>query len=335
MQRIAIIGTGWFGCHIACALMREGYSVRLFERTDRIFSGASGNNQNRLHLGYHYPRSAQTRKEIRLTHDRFASVYPTKEVQSNLFAVASDSWIDLKSYLSIMRGENLPIDQYPASQLGIYNVENDTVLMTKERVIDTVAASNIFAEKLSGLIAFNSVVEPFNSNLEVVVEECVFDACIDCTSGELSFNKQIFFEPAVMAEYEGPKEHFALTVMDGYYPCLYPTATPGRWRVSHVMHTARGVFDKASEARKALSQLDTIEVTRQMTEAMNYFYPSFSKKFTPAFNLAKAVRTKLKNNNASREFCYAIDNRIMRIFSGKICSVFLAEEAVDKWLKTL
>ena len=60
-MKIAIIGAGWFGCHIGHELLKEGHKVTIFEREKELFNGASGNNQNRLHLGYHYPRSNLTR----------------------------------------------------------------------------------------------------------------------------------------------------------------------------------------------------------------------------------------------------------------------------------
>ena len=59
-MKICVIGAGWFGCHIATKLIDEGHSVKIFEKNKKIFSNASGNNQNRLHQGFHYPRSRKT-----------------------------------------------------------------------------------------------------------------------------------------------------------------------------------------------------------------------------------------------------------------------------------
>ena len=59
-KKIAVIGAGWFGCFIANNLIEKGYKVDVYEKENDIFSNASGNNQNRLHLGFHYPRSKKT-----------------------------------------------------------------------------------------------------------------------------------------------------------------------------------------------------------------------------------------------------------------------------------
>ena len=60
-MKIAIIGAGWMGAHISNVLNQKGYNVNLYESKSKIFSGMSGYNTNRLHMGYHYPRSQITR----------------------------------------------------------------------------------------------------------------------------------------------------------------------------------------------------------------------------------------------------------------------------------
>ncbi|AXS40727.1 FAD-dependent oxidoreductase [Breoghania sp. L-A4] len=50
-----VIGGGIFGCLSAIELSKLGLSVKLLERESSLMQGATLNNQNRLHLGYHYP----------------------------------------------------------------------------------------------------------------------------------------------------------------------------------------------------------------------------------------------------------------------------------------
>ena len=49
--KIAIIGAGWFGCHIGYKLKKKNFNIQIFEKGKDIFENASGNNTNRLHLG--------------------------------------------------------------------------------------------------------------------------------------------------------------------------------------------------------------------------------------------------------------------------------------------
>ena len=64
-MKIRVLGGGFYGCHIALSLIRDGHIVELHEVADRLFSGASGNIPARLHCGAHYPRSKLTRDACR------------------------------------------------------------------------------------------------------------------------------------------------------------------------------------------------------------------------------------------------------------------------------
>ena len=67
---VAVIGGGIFGAEVALAAASLGLSVKIFEAKDSIMAGASKNNQNRLHLGFHYPRDLETgRQSIRGFYD--------------------------------------------------------------------------------------------------------------------------------------------------------------------------------------------------------------------------------------------------------------------------
>ena len=62
-KKIAIIGGGLFGITSYITLKRKGYDCALFERKKDLLLGASTNNLNRVHFGYHYPRDDQTAKQ--------------------------------------------------------------------------------------------------------------------------------------------------------------------------------------------------------------------------------------------------------------------------------
>ena len=74
MKRIAIVGSGFFGLSLAIKLSKK-FSVEVFEKKDAILSGASKANQLRYHLGYHYPRSFKTLKEVQNMHRSFEKFF--------------------------------------------------------------------------------------------------------------------------------------------------------------------------------------------------------------------------------------------------------------------
>ena len=91
-MNIAIIGAGWFGCLIADELLKRNYKVRIFERENEIFNNASGNNQNRLHLGFHYPRSKKTILQSKKGFEEFKKNLGRfcKEIPKNFYFISKD-----------------------------------------------------------------------------------------------------------------------------------------------------------------------------------------------------------------------------------------------------
>ena len=75
-MKVAVIGAGWMGAHISNVLNIKGYDVKIFESKKKIFLGMSGHNTNRLHMGYHYPRSLITRKQSINGYNKFIKEYP-------------------------------------------------------------------------------------------------------------------------------------------------------------------------------------------------------------------------------------------------------------------
>jgi L-2-hydroxyglutarate oxidase LhgO len=98
---IAIIGAGWFGCHIGYKLLQKNFKVKIFEKEKDIFLNASGNNTNRLHLGFHYPRSFLTRKMSYEGYKKFIKQYPnlSKTLKNNIYVIAKSKLNKMNSDL--------------------------------------------------------------------------------------------------------------------------------------------------------------------------------------------------------------------------------------------
>ena len=109
---LAVLGGGIYGCHfanvfkMACekvsSLKNETISAKIviYEKDDALFSQASGKNSFRIHKGFHYPRSGDTRRMCYHDHNKFKSLYPQffqtlddedmTPTFSKVFAVAKD-----------------------------------------------------------------------------------------------------------------------------------------------------------------------------------------------------------------------------------------------------
>lgn len=42
-KKVAIIGAGWYGCHLAKVLSEQGFDVTLYEKNGEILNEISGN----------------------------------------------------------------------------------------------------------------------------------------------------------------------------------------------------------------------------------------------------------------------------------------------------
>lgn len=94
MSRIAIIGLGWYGAHLACELKKMGHEVVAYEANPRIFSSVSGNYGIRTHVGTHYPRSKETRRSCAEDLKPFLELYP-ELANTNRFSLYAHGKVDI------------------------------------------------------------------------------------------------------------------------------------------------------------------------------------------------------------------------------------------------
>jgi len=123
---IAVVGGGWYGSHIALVLKERGFIVTLFERGSRLFEGASGKNQFRLHAGFHYPRSFRTRSQIQSGLKEFNARLPqfVKKLDKCIYCISnSSSFLDFGTFTSIFDAENVAYERIHPQTFGITNVE--------------------------------------------------------------------------------------------------------------------------------------------------------------------------------------------------------------------
>ena len=105
-KRIKIIGAGLFGCAIAYELQRVGHDIIIIEQDNDIMQRASKANHNRLHLGYHYPRSIETAEQSLDGLISFLTNYRKAIVSHfpNYYMIAKDnSHVSAKEYIKFCK----------------------------------------------------------------------------------------------------------------------------------------------------------------------------------------------------------------------------------------
>ncbi|KAA9135540.1 FAD-dependent oxidoreductase [Microbacterium caowuchunii] len=251
-MRVAILGAGFFGFHIAHQLERRypGIEVEIFEKDARPLRGAGTHNQCRLHMGFHYPRSGYTIYQSIMGFDRFVAEYGEflSDVGDNLYAVRHDGLVSVEAYLAVMDAFHLRYETVPVSPDLFRDPDGiGVVLRVPERSIDVQSVR----ERLAGRVAAR------------LHTWCRIDE-IDAARGMLRSGSQLFgpFDYIVNASYTDPNLglpenlHFAIkweltalvlattslapdaavTIMDGEYVSVYP-AYGGMHTLSSVAHT--------------------------------------------------------------------------------------------------
>lgn len=332
-MRVKVLGGGWYGCHIASTLKNSGYEVELHERADRLFSGASGGNPARLHLGFHYPRSGLTRAACQETHKPFMRKYGflTKAIPTNIYAVAQDaSKVDFRTYVKVLRGEVEFIELEQPQDFGLANVEG--ALLTGERHILINAVRKFFTATLDGLVRYNS--PPADAELD----DPAFDWTIDCTFCARVPVRVERYEPCVTGLLEGPIDR-AVTIMDGPFPSLYPwDEAEGLCSITSAEWTPIAKVATYAQARELLDNTSSDEVwlrIEEMRSDLRRYWPASWDLYKPR-DYRLSIRAMPQSGAAARLVEVEQSSpRTLHVRAGKIDAVFLAEDLIRERLQCL
>lgn len=327
-MKIAIIGGGWVGCHLAAKLFRE-HDVSIYEKNKQLFQETSFKNQNRLHLGYHYARSFKTRELCKNTFERFLSEYSflVKNVPNNWYCVENNkSVIDYGTYLQIFKGQ----DHYEVPNI-FKNVEG--VLNTNEKQIDFEAAHHFFNYELGELHIRDEVDK---AKLKSLSKR--YDLVIDCTNNHLEHNNKVnsFYESAVSYLYKKiNKTPFdAITMVDGAFFSIYPYKND-LYTVTDVEFTPLKRFKKCSQIQKYNESICKNNFLRnnsiKIEKKIKKYYPEFLDCFE--YNgYYLSTKSKIISGSDHRYPIIIPENNVIHCFTGKIQGIYIIEDYINSYI---
>lgn len=316
MAKIAIIGGGWVGCHLATKLNPD-HKVQLFEKEKRLFTKASYNNQNRLHIGYHYPRNFKTRELCRTTYGTFMSEYGmfTNEVRRNYYCISNYSNIDFATYQQIFHGFDFEVVSSP-----LQNIEG--CINTKERYIDFYSLELYFNSKLKQ----NFIQKEIESTEEIKDQ---YDYVIDCTNNFLKPNTNSFYELTATLLYKRKNNcpFDALTLVDGNFFSIYPYKV-GIYTLTDVEHTPIKTFSSSKEAENFELTEDHIkQIQFNMEKKVGSYYKNFLSDFEYV-GFFRSIKSKFYNNSANRYPIIEQNENVISCYTGKIQGIYPIENLI-------
>lgn len=328
-MRIRVLGAGFYGCHIATALLKAGHDVEVHEKAQHIFAGASGGIPARLHIGPHYPRSRLTRAFCQEHMSAFMAAYGhmTRGVPVNLYAVAEhDSLIDFAGYVQVLRGEIEFITVAKPEEFGLRNVEG--AIQCGERHIVTRLARAHFERELAGRVRFGVTTQ--------CVDDPGWDATVDatfCANDSAGIDR---YEPCVTALLEGPTEK-AVTIVDGAFGSVYPFDED--MGLSSLTSAKFTPFSKEcrtwAEARALLDSLNVATVKARgeaMLEQMAHFWPAVRAQYRIVDHRLSIRAMPRSGADARLVDVVRVGERALRIRAGKIDAILHAEQVVREMI---
>jgi hypothetical protein len=339
---IVIIGSGWYGCHIA-KLLQTDYNVTMIEQKSEIFDNSSYYNQNRLHLGFHYSRDYNTRSLCKNNYEIFKKHYGDciDDISNNYYMISKDSLLDYQTYENIFKYEAFDFNTINNDKFdNIY----DKILITDEKVINSDKAKVHFNESLKNVkIIFNTRVKSYHkNNNKIIIEtdkdiDISCDLLLDCTYNQLGLSKLNYkYELTISLLYKkiGKTDIGAITIMDGKFWSLYPreieqntyTLTDVEFTPA-ISSTYYNVINNSS-----LTDEEIVRIRSNMENKVYIYYKDFLKDFKyESYFLSK--KTKKISGSDSRDITIEeIEKNVITVNCGKIYGIFDYEDYIVNYL---
>ena len=252
---VAVIGGGIFGTLAALKLAEAGCRVTIFEAGGELLCGASLANQNRLHLGYHYPRSPETARACAVYERGFRRMFPGCVIDSfdHYYAVARGGKVDFNLFLHFCGGNNL---DYEAKMEPPWGIEVNADMMdgffkVPEGIID---AGLLRAEITRRIAANGNISVNYFSHVNNLhygqngwrIEALDFDAVINATYGninrvigEAGFEAQEYkYELCEVVVIKNPfKRRIGIGIVDGPFFGVLPFGNSENYLLYDVEHS--------------------------------------------------------------------------------------------------
>lgn len=341
-MKIIIIGAGWYGLHTYCflkKLFKNKIDITILEKDKTFFNNSSNYNQNRLHLGYHYPRSSKTRKLCLNGYYKFIQEYREviDFVDSNYYLISNNSIIDFDSFLKIFDERHY---NHTIIKNNIFiNIDGD-IINTQEKIINSNRVIEYFKKKINAtdlILDYEVKTITRNDNKIIINNDLQCDLLIDCTYNQLNMStKKYEYELTISLLYERidfDETFVSITVMDGSFFSIFPRDISKQiYTLTHVSYTPILCSNNIEDIYNYKIKETTVEdVKEKITNDVLKIYPNFKKTFVYK-SYFLSYKCKLISNNQTRECIIEENDNIISVNCGKITGIFEFEEYLKKKL---
>ena len=319
-KRIKIIGAGLFGCAIGYELSRVGHHVTIIEQDSDIMQRASKANHNRLHLGYHYPRSVETAEQSLDGLISFLTNYKEAIVSHfpNYYMIAKDnSHVTAEEYIKFC--DDVKIDytiQFPIKSL-VNKQLIDLSIITDEAVFDYDILKLIVKKYIKGIDV------KFNTKFDGNIDDC--DYLINTTYANINeVNKllgvpelKLKLQDVVVPYFKMKSKPFGVTIMDGPFCSVMPKGkNPNEFLLYSVEHS--------------LVKNNNLDIDNIYKQSEKYFPFLKDVDRLGYWRTERALPINDNDERLSEIFTYKDHPKIINVLSGKVSTCHKLGQEIKK-----
>ena len=358
---VIVIGGGIFGCLTAIELSNKGLRVQLHEKNDQIMIGASLNNQNRLHLGYHYPRDLETASQCQKGFEDFKTRFSECILEKfcNAYFISSiESKVKFTDYKTFCEAANLPIRKIDLDNFIPMLQNVDGGLFTDEVVYDSSILRRLVLRELEkesvDVVTKSNVKSIYDKGIGFVIksEKESFEtrSVVNCTYANFNdFNKELGLDSQTLqyeltivpiVKWREGLDPTGITVMDGKFFTVLPYGKTGNYLLYHVDHTVQETKVGSHypiewrNTRDYVGEDVAIEAFNKMKSASSKWLPSIlDAEYIDYLATVRVVLADVESSDRRPSLISRANfsSPFYTLFSGKIDhSIWVAEEISNK-----
>ena len=332
MKKIAILGTGFFGVGAALILSKK-FKVDLYEKNQEIMRGASSTNQLRFHLGYHYPRSTKTLKEVQKSNEDFINSYGKNIFgrTKNFYGVSSKrSKTTFTKYISFLKKNKLKYKKIFLSELE--NIEGSVV--SSEKNINISKIKKIIKKKILITKNINLLLNKKLTSLDIKKYHKVIIATYENNNSVLKnlgikIKKKYKYELVEKTIVKLPKrfKNKSYMIIDGKFLCLDPLVGTDFHLLSSNKYSKieiiKGFLPKFRSKKsmfihKGLIKQKKYSNFKKIVSHGKEFFSFISKaKYIGSYFLVRVIVLNKEKTDERLNYIDLVNKKIITLFSGK------------------
>jgi hypothetical protein len=340
-KKIAIIGGGLFGITAYFFLKKNNYQCSLFEEKSRLISGASTNNLNRVHLGYHYPRDQLTTKQCIAGYNSFTKFYDKAIIKNfkNYYLIAKNSKTDFKKYINFCLKNNLSFKKIIPKNfpLNLKNIEGG--IEVREPIYDWKIIKKIIKDKINKIsnkkIYLNEKIikiEKISNSYKVTSnkKKYKFDYIIDATYHGSNTLVKNFFKPkknlyqlTYVFEFSSAQlKKVGIAIMDGKFFSFLPNGNSNKYIFYHVKYSLlknKILKEYNYKWKNIISKKKINFLNKKILLDVKRYLPNFNIRPTGKFFISpRVLLNDVKSNDRRISYIEEISKNYFQIFSAKV-----------------